>query len=235
MRSSLLLLLGLIAAALAAKGKKAKDVPRLEETLAVFILHSYGDRTPLIHAPPNLTALGAAQMYQSGQFYHNRYIAADASVPISGVSNQFAVPEQLSIISPKEPVLHSSAVAFLQGLYPPTNLASTLANGTTVEAPCGGYQYIPVYEHHQPCIADRSGQNTWMQSKNGCLAAEKSRERYFKSWEYKARKKETKPFYKDLLPALGENMKPVDVSYENAHEGESRCRVTPDRMAYHLP
>lgn len=235
MRSSLLLLLGLIPAALAAKGKKAKDIPKVEETLAVFILHSSGDRTPLVNAPANLTALGAAQMYQSGQFYHNRYIAADAPVPISGVSNQFAVPEQLDIISPNEPVLHSSAVAFLQGLYPPTHLASTLANGTTVEAPCGGYQYVPVYEQHRPCIANRAARNTWMQSKKGCLAADQSKERYLNSWEHKARKKETKPFYNELLPALEGTMKPADVSYENAHEGESPCSATPDRAAYRLP
>lgn len=38
-----------------------------------------------------------------------------------------------------------SAYALLQGLYPPTAKSkSTLANGKKVEAPLGGYQYIPV-------------------------------------------------------------------------------------------
>lgn len=37
-----------------------------------------------------------------------------------------------------------SAVALLQGLYPPTpNSRANLANGTTVVGPMGGYQYVP--------------------------------------------------------------------------------------------
>jgi hypothetical protein len=42
-------------------------------------------------------------------------------------------------------VILDSAYALLQGLYPPTAKSqSTLANGARVQAPLGGYQYIPV-------------------------------------------------------------------------------------------
>ena len=43
------------------------------------------------------------------------------------------------------PVIFDSAIALLQGLYPPnSNNKITLANGTTVVAPLGGYQYVPI-------------------------------------------------------------------------------------------
>ena len=41
-------------------------------------------------------------------------------------------------------VIFDSSIALLQGLFPPTpNNKDTLANGKTVVAPLGGYQYIP--------------------------------------------------------------------------------------------
>ena len=42
------------------------------------------------------------------------------------------------------PVVFDSAIATLQGLFPPTDKNKmTLANGTTFMAPLGGYQYVP--------------------------------------------------------------------------------------------
>ena len=42
-------------------------------------------------------------------------------------------------------VVFDSAIALLQGLFPPTpNNKIVLANETTVVAPLGGYQYVPV-------------------------------------------------------------------------------------------
>ena len=42
------------------------------------------------------------------------------------------------------PVVFDSAIATLQGLFPPTpKNKMTLANDTTVVAPLGGYQYVP--------------------------------------------------------------------------------------------
>lgn len=42
-------------------------------------------------------------------------------------------------------VIFDSAIALLQGLFPPTPKNKiTLANETTVMAPLGGYQYVPI-------------------------------------------------------------------------------------------
>ena len=44
-------------------------------------------------------------------------------------------------------VIYDSAVALTQGMWPPlskSNVSSvTLANGTTITSPLGGYQYVP--------------------------------------------------------------------------------------------
>lgn len=41
-------------------------------------------------------------------------------------------------------VIFDSSISVVQGLWPATtNYNTTLANGTTVVAPLGGYQYVP--------------------------------------------------------------------------------------------
>jgi hypothetical protein len=57
-------------------------------------------------------------------------------------------------------VVFDSAIALLQGLFPPTPKNKIdLANDTTIVAPLGGYQYVPggficfVYDQRRdPCI-----------------------------------------------------------------------------------
>ena len=45
---------------------------------------------------------------------------------------------------PDNTVILDSAVALTQGLWPATPLQNiTLANGTTITSPLGGYQYVP--------------------------------------------------------------------------------------------
>ncbi|KAI1488925.1 histidine phosphatase superfamily [Biscogniauxia mediterranea] len=75
---------------------------------------------------------------------------------------------QLSIYSTTDDVVTGSALAFLQGLYPPvagSSNASTLANGTTIEYPLSGYQY--------PNVQTLSGldpNSIWLDGHSGCPA-----------------------------------------------------------------
>lgn len=73
-------------------------------------------------------------------------MATNASSRISGVSADLAVLSELAVTAPLDTVLQNSAQVFLQSLYPPAGTVAEqkLANGTTTEAPLGGYQYIPV-------------------------------------------------------------------------------------------
>ena len=113
-----------------------------ETVLGAYIFHRHGDRTPKALAPTKLTTLGYEQVYRSGQYYNSRYITGDSK--IKGISEDTVSLSQLSVTSPVDNVLQSSAMGFLQGLYPPVQTVQTLANGSDVSAPLSGYQLIPV-------------------------------------------------------------------------------------------
>lgn len=118
-----------------------------ETILGVYMFHRHGDRTAKSTPPTNLTDLGYRQVYESGQYYHDRYILADSPTQIHGISSSIYNQKQLSVSAPVDLVLQSSATGFLQSLYPPVGDvlgAQILRNGTTVVAPMNGYQLIPL-------------------------------------------------------------------------------------------
>ena len=118
-----------------------------ETVLGVYMFHRHGDRTPKALAPANLTDLGYAQVYSSGDYYRNRYITADASANIKGINTDLVKQSQISVSAPQDIVLMSSAQGFLQGLYPPVGSelgTQPLRNGSMVEAPMNGYQLITI-------------------------------------------------------------------------------------------
>ncbi|KAK3997052.1 histidine phosphatase superfamily [Cladorrhinum sp. PSN332] len=123
----------------------------------------YGDRTPLVSYknPATLTPLGAQQLRAQGSTVRDRYLwrsrvapgepDADDIAPIVGISRNAIDNSQLSIISTTDSYVVGSAMAFLQGLYPPVTQAfpnstggieaASLANGSIVNYPLEGYQY----------------------------------------------------------------------------------------------
>jgi hypothetical protein len=89
-------------------------------------------------------------------------------------------------------VVFDSAIATLQGLFPPTpKNEMTLANGTTVMAPLGGYQYVPV-ETVEP------GNDRTLESWTDCPAFEKHIAGFYKSEEFKEKAEAAKPFFKGI-------------------------------------
>ncbi|OTA94742.1 hypothetical protein M434DRAFT_394403 [Hypoxylon sp. CO27-5] len=192
---------------------------RAETVLGVYIFHRHGDRTPKALAPTNLTALGADEVFQSGSYYRAKYVASDASSPIYGLSNDIAVPTQLSVISPADSVLQSSALAFLQGIYPPagTNAVSVLANKSEVQAPLGGYQYIPVSTSSTASSSSNSENNEWLQGGSGCGNAMVSSNNYFLSPEYTSTLDQTRSFYSSLLPVINSTFSASQATFKNAY------------------
>ncbi|KAI8959958.1 phosphoglycerate mutase-like protein [Daldinia sp. FL1419] len=190
-----------------------------ETVLGVYIFHRHGDRTPKSLAPTNLTALGADEVFQSGSYYRSKYVASDASSPIIGLSNNIAVPTQLSVISPADSVLQSSAMAFLQGIYPPAgdNGVSILANKSEVQAPLGGYQYIPVGVSSTASSNPNSENNEWLQGGSGCGNAMVSSNNYFKSDEFVSTLDRTRPFYSGLLPVINRTFSASQANFKNAY------------------
>ncbi|KAJ4184209.1 hypothetical protein NW767_002347 [Fusarium falciforme] len=188
-----------------------------EDVLGIYVFHRHGDRTAKAWKPVNLTALGADEVHSSGEWYRDTYVDNDASRKIKGLSSDTAVLSQLDVTAPVDAVLQNSALVFLQGLYPPAKRIETLANGTKVEAPLSGYQYIPVNSVANAASAKDSENSAWLQGNSGCTNAEVSSNAYLSSTEYKASYQGSLDFYKDLLPVINGTYGEANATFKNAY------------------
>jgi hypothetical protein len=188
-----------------------------ETVLGVYMLHRHGDRTPKILAPTNLTDLGYRQVYLSGDYYRNRYIVDGAPYRISGINTDEVMLSQLQVSAPIDNVLQSSAIGFLQALYPPVGSSldtEQLANGSTVTAPLQGYQLIPLGVAES---GSGSEDSAWLQDTSGCAKAEISSNEYFTSEEYNNMLDSTKNFYQNLLPVIDGMFNSTEADFFNAY------------------
>ncbi|KAJ6780586.1 hypothetical protein PWT90_04069 [Aphanocladium album] len=203
----------LLLSALAASGASAETV------LGVYVFHRHGDRTSKSYPPTTLTPLGADEVHSSGAFYRTRYVDKQGSDKIAALSDGAAVLSQLSVTSPKDGVLHNSATTFLQGLYPPRGDAGneTLANGKSVQAPLGGYQYIPVDAVSDAATIEKAENNAWLQGNTGCTNAEVSSKNYFNSADFAKTAAESKDFYQSLMPVINSTFSSSDATFKNAY------------------
>ena len=123
-----------------------------------FVYH--GETTPArgVYTTRSLTPIGAQQMFAQGSVFRARYLldgnttgeAVDRAT-IQDMEPLAIDGSQTSVISTNDGYISTSAIAFMQGLYPPVNLAvadsagglraAALANGTLIEYPLNGYQY----------------------------------------------------------------------------------------------
>jgi hypothetical protein len=183
-----------------------------ETVLGAYIFHRHGDRTPKALAPTTLTPLGYDEVYRSGQYYNSRYITGDNR--IKGMSEETVKLSQLSVTSPVDNVLQSSAMGFLQGLYPPVQTIQTLGNGSDVSAPLSGYQLIPVNTIATGAGSEDAG---WLQDASSCAKAKTSSNNYFNSAEYQNTLKSTQDFYNSLMPVVNQTLTADQVSFKNAY------------------
>lgn len=116
-----------------------------EETIWASVIFSRtGERTPTVLGTlvPQLTSLGARQQHQTGEFFRQRYFGAEA--PLFGLNEHAYDPLQTYVLALDKTFVVSSALAFMQGFYPPVELegeldpSSVLANGTYVGLCCAG-------------------------------------------------------------------------------------------------
>lgn len=190
-----------------------------ETILGVYIFSRHGDRTPKALAPANLTALGQEQVYSSGNYYRNKYVAADASSPIYKLSDDIAIASQMTITSQVDTVLQNSAQAFMQGVYPPVSTLSTetLANGSSVEGSLNGYQYIPINAVASASSSSNAENSEWLQGGSGCGNAVVSSNNYFSSSEYLSTLESTRNFYTDLLPVINTTFSSGQANFKNGY------------------
>ncbi|BFZ61339.1 hypothetical protein YB2330_002404 [Saitoella coloradoensis] len=125
-----------------------------QQLLGIVLLSRHGDRTQYYQSPANytstetaITPLGERQNYNQGSFVASRYLNSSSDHYIQGIA-EVANVDQLDVKADaggEGNVVLLSAYAFWEGVYPPTARENiTLANGTTVTSPLGGYQYVPV-------------------------------------------------------------------------------------------
>lgn len=191
-------------------------VAEAERVLGAYIFARHGDRTPKVFGSTTLTDLGYREVFDTGSYYNDRYISSGSSKQIEGISAEIANPKQISANAPAENVLQNSAFGFLQGVYPPVGkvASQTLGNGSSVEAPLGGYQLILLSESATSKDAEDS---TWLQGSTGCQKATVSSNNYFASDMYNKLLSSTKDFYKSLEPMLSGAFASSDMTFKNAY------------------
>lgn len=195
------------------------SVTAAETIHGVVAFTRHGDRTTRIFPGYSLTSLGAQQAYNSGEFYRERYVAADAESRIAGIEPEKVDPLEIWASAPNQGLLFQTAVNFLQGLYPPlldleTNLAvESLANGSDSVAPLDGYQFILI--EGQP---DTNPDTIWVKGDDDCPAHIAAQETYLDTAEYLEVRNETDDFYSRFVPLLGSILGDDGVSYENAYD-----------------
>lgn len=194
-----------------------------ETVLGAYIFHRHGDRTSKSWPPTLLTALGADQVFTSGTWFRNRYIASNSTNPMLNIAPDLAVLSQLAITAPVDNVLQASANVFTQGLYPPAGTAAdqVLADGTSTQAPFGGYQYIPVNIVSSASSSSGAESSEWLQGSSGCANAVVSSNEYLQSQDYLDLFNKTQSFYQDLLPVYNTTFNASAATYKNAYTSTS--------------
>ncbi|KAK6541412.1 hypothetical protein TWF694_007224 [Orbilia ellipsospora] len=176
--------------------------------LAVFVYHNNCERTSL-WLPDGTQGgqfgmPGAYQCFNDGVFYFNKYLREASDLKIYGTS-QIYNADYVDAETPDVSISSQSAMAFLQGIFPPVDLVSTVTssdgeslldadNSTFMNGPLQGYQYAPVvtYRSSDP-------QSIWIAGNlQQCDNQKNSMNLYFGSDDYRAVFQEAQPFYNSL-------------------------------------
>ncbi|KAJ7142639.1 histidine phosphatase superfamily [Mycena epipterygia] len=174
----------------------------MSEVLGVIVIARNGDRRAFYQDPktyaPSLTdstALGVADLHLLGTQLRAAYLTSGSPSFIPSISTQIADTQEVNVrvkAGGEGSVVFDSAIALLQGLFPPSPQNKiTLANDSVVMAPLGGYQYVPM-ETVEP------GNDRSMESWTDCPAFQKHVASFHKSDAFKAKEKEASSFFEDV-------------------------------------
>ncbi|KAK7050242.1 histidine phosphatase superfamily [Favolaschia claudopus] len=174
----------------------------MSNVLGVIVIARNGERREFTQDPksydPSLTdstPLGVADLHRLGEQLHATYFTPGSSSFISEISGDVADTEQIKVRAKaggEGPVVFDSAIALLQGLFPPNPKNKiTLANGEVVTAPLGGYQYVPM-ETVEP------GNDRSMEPWTDCPNFQKHVAKFHDSDAFKDMEKEAQPFFKEI-------------------------------------
>ena len=218
-----------VAAGLWALLMNARGTSAVRIHASVVFAH-YGERTPpLLPDMTELTPLGAQQMFSAGAFFRSRYITsrpaaednATASRPIWGLRTHRISDHQVHVGVAGAGPTAGSALAFMQGLYPPLDNSSKgvvlssqslLANGSNVVGPLGGYQYARM---NSPSILDPD--SIWLAGDVGCAQHAYSTTDYFSTREFAETSASSQDLYGNIAAQFLRGAAPgVPLDYRNA-------------------
>ncbi|KAI5994646.1 hypothetical protein EDC04DRAFT_2981981 [Pisolithus marmoratus] len=127
----------------------------MTNVLGVLVIACNGDRdefyqNPKTYEPQSAESapLGAVESFQLGSCLRSVYLNPSSPSYIANMKTDLVNTHAVHFYAKaggEGPVIFDSAIALLQGLFPPTPKNKiTLANETTIVAPLGGYQYVPI-------------------------------------------------------------------------------------------
>ncbi|KAJ7697875.1 histidine phosphatase superfamily [Mycena rosella] len=174
----------------------------MSSVLGAIVIARNGDRRafeqdPQTYAPSltGSTALGVADLHLLGAQLRATYLTPGSPSFISSISGDTADTQQIKVRAKaggEGAVVFDSAIALLQGLFPPSPRNKiTLANETVVMAPLGGYQYVPM-ETVEP------GNDRSMESWTDCPAFQKHVASFHGSDAFKTKAEEASSFLKNV-------------------------------------
>ncbi|XP_006462624.1 hypothetical protein AGABI2DRAFT_137285 [Agaricus bisporus var. bisporus H97] len=213
------------------------------QVLGVVLLIRHGDRQGFYQDPDSyapfgtkITALGSAQEQQLGGLLRQRYLDPSSPHCIHGIDGNIVNLDQIQARADaggEGGVIFNSALSLLQGFFPPYSGANdTLANGTTIIAPLGGYQYIPI-ESVEP------ENDISLEGWTSCTAFNDATEAFYNSTEFKQKANESADFlnslkqYLDGRPVSLENMRNIYdfLNVRSIHEANFASQIPPSMLA----
>ncbi|KAL5483061.1 hypothetical protein ACEPAI_8290 [Sanghuangporus weigelae] len=189
-----------------ASGQPAKATGGGKSTIGVIILALYGDRSSYFQDPvtyeqgyTRLTPLGQTQEVQLGSYLRSEYLNPNSPNSIYGIAPDVVNDRQVLVRADnggEGGAIVDSAVALLQGLFPPTPRSRvSLANGTTIVGPMHGYQYVPI-ESVEPV------QSVELEGWSSCPNFERHVKRFYDSPDFKKKSADAAPFLNAIKPYL---------------------------------
>ncbi|KAF2431149.1 phosphoglycerate mutase-like protein [Tothia fuscella] len=197
---------------------------------STVIFSNTGERTPLLlpGASPQLTSLGAQQMFNLGSYFRRRYIesadrtSASSSV-LTGLNSNRLNADQIYVQAIDVEHTITSATAFMQAFYPPNRLnnatagylepSAVLADNTYVETPLNGYQYPLIHS-----VGQFDPYSIFLTGATNCPFFEQSAVQYYYSQDFNDTAARTRTMYQSIGHAvLGEVLPQSAWSFENGY------------------
>ncbi|PCH40370.1 phosphoglycerate mutase-like protein [Wolfiporia cocos MD-104 SS10] len=177
--------------------------------IGAVIIARHGDRQEFYQDPDTyavtsteITPLGEAQEWQLGNLLRSIYLNATSPSYIMDIAPYTSTFDgtQVEVYadnSGTDEVIMDSCAAAVQGMWQATTAENiTLANGTTITSPLGGYQYVPIN-------AVDPDTDLSLEGTTDCTAFSQRTESFYNSSMFAEKAKESAAFLDELSPYVG--------------------------------